>query len=131
MSERYHRDEAHALYGVWSADRGLEPPPACVFPPDAFVAFVDGFPAAMIWLARVEGAACAYAEWMITRPGLPLRAARTALLECLADIERHCQDTGIRILFACTPHNAVARCAERAGFTNDGASIHLYKPCSQ
>ena len=132
MTRMLPRDTGLAIVRRFGASRGLQDPPYAMLPPEACVAYLDGEESCVMWPIRLQDTSAAIIEFMITRPGLSMQEARTLIRTSLTDIESNLLQKGVKLLLACTPHNAIVREATALGWEQDPAqSTHLSKPCCQ
>jgi hypothetical protein len=117
--------------GHWWTERGLEAPPGWLLPEAGYVVRDEAGAVAVAWLAVTEGVPVGRVEWMATRPGLSVRAAREAGRMILWAMEAECRRRGLRVLFAASCLPGMVREVEGCGFTATvHGVVHLVKAIS-
>lgn len=128
---REYRADDMPMVSEWWGDHGHGEFPASLLPPVGVVAEQEGEPIAACWLYMAVGVGVCWLEYPVSKPGLSVRAARTAfaaLVGALEDIART-HDYGLMMAHTLPP---IARVMEGFGFrTERRHKITVMKPLKE
>lgn len=127
LVEPFQSRHLPAIQSWWAArDQGTMP--EGILPPVGRVAVDDHGPAAAAFLYEPTGCDVAIIDWLVSRPGLQLSAARLACRLILSALEDHARSSGRGILFASVTRESMRLEAVACGFhLAEPNAIHLAK----
>lgn len=113
----------------WWEERELGAMPPEVLPPLGAVAIDgEGHPLAAAWLYEPLGCRAGFLDWLVSRPGLPQRLARSACRMVFANLEMEAASRGMAIIFASVFNAAMLRESLAGGYEIAATGcIHLTK----
>jgi hypothetical protein len=129
----YDPDKDHPMIMQWCVDHGHVGIPANVLPKLGVVAQANGEDVAAVWLYMDNSTGVCFAEYPITKGGVSVKLAKSALLFALAFLKAEAKINGYWIMRVFTIP-AIARTLENAGFRKDvkgliGMACPLLEDC--
>jgi hypothetical protein len=129
----YDPDKDHPMIMQWCVDHGHVGIPANVLPKLGVVAQANGEDVAAVWLYMDNSTGVCFAEYPITKGGVSVKLAKSALLFALAFLKAEAKINGYWIMRVFTIP-AIARTLENAGFRKDvkgliGMACPLLEEC--
>lgn len=103
------------LVAEWWRTHGMGEFQETLLPPDGYIVQRDGEDVAAAWLYLSNGIGVAFMEWVVTRPGLSLKEARTALGHVIECMRRYANANDYGVIW-CNTLPAIARFAAHHGF---------------
>ena len=115
----FDADKDHPMIMQWCVDHGHVGIPAKVLPKLGVVVQADGKDVAAVWLYMDNSTGVCFAEYPITKGGISVKLAKSALLFAMTFLKSEAKINGYWVMRVFTLP-AISRCLKAAGFRKDG-----------